>query len=129
MLFLKRASDEFQPEWDRVHREHLDRTKDETKALQRANDPDSYTEVFYVPPRARWWKGPHRDLEDPENPAPGIQTLTSRVGERLDQAMVALSEGNERLATTHISFNEIIGTKPRFTDAELAQLIRHFTLY
>ncbi|MER5552186.1 class I SAM-dependent DNA methyltransferase [Streptomyces sp. NPDC002793] len=131
MLFLKRASDEFQPEWDRVYREHLDRTKDETKALKRANDPDSYTDVFYVPPRARWWKGPHRDLEDPENPAPGIQTLTSRVGERLDQAMVALSEGNDRLAgvTTHISFNEIIGTKPRFTDAELSQLVRHFTLY
>ncbi|MFI5751807.1 N-6 DNA methylase [Streptomyces sp. NPDC051644] len=131
MLFLKRASDEFQPEWDRVYREVLDRTKDETKALKRANDPDSYAEVFYVPPRARWWKGPHRDLEHPENPAPGIQTLTDKVGERLDQAMVALSEGNERLAgvTTHISFNEIIGTKPRFTDAELSQLIRHFTLY
>ncbi|MFF4671543.1 N-6 DNA methylase [Streptomyces sp. NPDC001279] len=131
MLFLKRASDEFQPEWERVYHEALDRTKDETKALKRANDKDSYTRVFYVPPRARWWKGPHIDTEDPENPAPGIQTLTSRVGERLDQAMVALSEGNERLAgvTTHISFNEVVGTKPRFTDAELAQLIRHFTLY
>ncbi|MCX4964961.1 type I restriction-modification system subunit M [Streptomyces sp. NBC_00654] len=131
MLFLKRASDEFQPEWDRVYREALDRTKDETKALKRANDPDSYTQVFYVPPRARWWKGPHRDLEAPNNSAPGIQTLTSQVGERLDQAMVALSEGNERLAgvTTHISFNEVVGTKPRFTDAELSQLIRHFTLY
>lgn len=131
MLFLKRASDEFQPEWDRVYREALERTKDESKALKRADDKDSYTDVFYVPPRARWWRGPHLDLEDPENPAPGIQTLTSRVGERLDQAMVALSEGNDRLAgvTTHISFNEVIGTKPRFTDAELAQLIRHFTLY
>ncbi|MFD4901564.1 N-6 DNA methylase [Streptomyces sp. NPDC058411] len=131
MLFLKRASDEFQPEWDRLYKDTLDRTKDETKALKRANDADSYTDVFYVPPRARWWKGPHVDLEDPENPAPGIQALTSRVGERLDQAMVALSEGNDRLAgvTTHISFNEIIGTKPRFTDDELAQLIRHFTLY
>ncbi|MFF9570801.1 N-6 DNA methylase [Streptomyces sp. NPDC014685] len=131
MLFLKRASDEFQPEWERVYHEALDRTKDETKALRRANDKDSYTRVFYVPPRARWWKGPHVDPEAPENPAPGIQTLTSRVGERLDQAMVALSEGNERLAgvTTHIGFNEVVGTKPRFTDAELAQLIRHFTLY
>ncbi|MDX3683126.1 class I SAM-dependent DNA methyltransferase [Streptomyces sp. AK04-4c] len=131
MLFLKRASDEFQPEWDRVYKETLERTKDEAKALKRAEDKDSYTGVFYVPPRARWWKGPHRDLEDPENPAPGIQTLTSRVGERLDQAMVALSEGNDRLAgvTTHIIFNDTIGTKPRFTDAELAQLIRHFTLY
>lgn len=131
MLFLKRASDEFQPEWERVHREQLDRTKDETRALTRANDPDSYTRVFYVPPRARWWNGPHFDPAAPDNPAPGIQTLTDKVGERLDQAMVALSEGNERLAgvTTHISFNEVVGTKPRFTDAELAQLIRHFTLY
>ncbi|WP_371776000.1 N-6 DNA methylase [Streptomyces sp. NBC_01438] len=131
MLFLKRASDEFQPEWERVHREHLERTKDEKKALKRANDPDSYTRVFYVPPRARWWNGPHVDPAAPDSPAPGIQTLTDKVGERLDQAMVALSEGNERLAgvTTHISFNEVVGTKPRFTDAELSQLIRHFTLY
>ncbi|MEV5602472.1 class I SAM-dependent DNA methyltransferase [Streptomyces sp. NPDC052299] len=131
MLFLKRASDEFEPEWKRVYREHLDRTKDEAKALKRANDPDSYKRVFYVPPRARWWNGPHFDPAAPASPAPGIQTLTDKVGERLDQAMVALSEGNERLAgvTTHISFNEVVGTKPRFTDAELAQLIRHFTLY
>ncbi|MFB7953016.1 N-6 DNA methylase [Streptomyces sp. NPDC056045] len=131
MLFLKRASDEFQPEWERVYLEAKERTQDETKALKRANDKDSYTRVFYVPPRARWWKGPHHDPENPENPAPGIQALTSRVGERLDQAMVALGEGNDRLAgvTTHIAFNETIGIKPRFTDSELAQLIRHFTLY
>ncbi|MFF3789500.1 N-6 DNA methylase [Streptomyces sp. NPDC001981] len=131
MLFLKRASDEFEPEWKRVYGEARERTGDETKALKRANDPDSYTQVFYVPPRARWWKGPHHDPEFPENPAPGIQTLTKKIGEQLDQAMVALSQGNERLTgvTSHITFNETVGTKPRFTDSELKELVRHFTLY
>ncbi|MCX4589084.1 N-6 DNA methylase [Streptomyces sp. NBC_01549] len=132
MLFLKRASDEFQPEWERVYNAALDRTKDEGKALQRANDPETYTSVFYVPPRARWWKGPHHDPETPEDPAPGIAYLTGvRVGERLDQALAALQQGNDRLAgvTSHIEFSEVVGTKPRFSPAELQTLIRHFSLY
>ncbi len=131
MLFLKRASDEFQPEWERVYEAELERTGEEAKALAMANDPDAYARIFYVPPRARWWKGPHVDPEAPDNPAPGIQMLTSQVGERLDQAMVALTEGHHRLAgvTSHITFNETVGTKPRFTDTELRSLIRHFTLY
>ncbi|WP_369392023.1 N-6 DNA methylase [Streptomyces sp. CG1] len=132
MLFLKRASDEFQPEWERVYHATKERTKDEGKALQRANDPETYTSVFYVPPRARWWKGPHHDPETPEDPAPGIAYLTGvRVGERLDQALAALQQGNDRLAgvTSHIEFSEVVGTKPRFSPAELQTLIRHFSLY
>ncbi|MGW1812225.1 N-6 DNA methylase [Streptomyces sp. NPDC002125] len=131
MLFLKRASDEFQPEWERVYDEAVKRTGDAVKALRRADDPDAYPSVFYVPPRARWWRGPHTDPESPDRPLPGIQALTSQVGERLDEAMVALAEGNDRLAgvTSHISFNEIVGTKPRFSDSELRTLIRHFSLY
>ncbi|MEU3249377.1 class I SAM-dependent DNA methyltransferase [Streptomyces sp. NPDC006997] len=131
MLFLKRASDEFEPEWKRVREETWERTKDEARALARANDPDKYPRVFYVPPRARWWKGPHFDPEQPDNPAPGISALTERVGEGLDQALAALQESNDKLAgiASHISFNEVVGTKPRFTNRELRQLIRHFTLY
>jgi type I restriction enzyme M protein len=131
MLFLKRSSDDFQPEWESVYRDTFKRTGDETRALDKANDPDAYTRVFYVPPKARWWKGPHADPEAPDSPAPGIQMLTSRVGERLDEALVALQQGNELLAgvASHITFNEVVGTKPRFTDSELRSLVRHFSLY
>lgn len=132
MLFLKRASDEFEPEWKRVYEERLAQTGgDEARALAKANNPDAYHRVFYVPPRARWWRGPHDDLERPESPAPGIVALTKNVGQGLDEALVALQEGNDLLAgiASHIGFNEVVGTKPRFTDTELRSLIRHFSLY
>ncbi|MEU4348569.1 class I SAM-dependent DNA methyltransferase [Streptomyces sp. NPDC023838] len=131
MLFLKRASDEFQPEWERVYAQVLESTGDKAKARLQADDPDRYTRVFYVPPRARWWNGPHPDPEAPDSPAPGIQKLTSKVGQGLDQALVALQQGNDRLTgvASHITFNETVGTKSRFTDAELRSLIRHFSLY
>ncbi|MFD7063571.1 N-6 DNA methylase [Streptomyces sp. NPDC059906] len=138
MLFLKRSSDEFQPEWERIYRAELERPgKDEKDALARANDPESYPRVFYVPQKARWWKGPHKYHEPLEpggpipDPEPGISGLTEQVGEGLDQALAALTGSNRRLTgvTSHISFNDTVGTRTRFTNAELRSLIRHFTLY
>ncbi|MEL3946827.1 type I restriction-modification system subunit M [Streptomyces sp. LNU-CPARS28] len=142
MLFLKRASDEFQPEWERVYKERLAATGSETKALQRADNPDFYRHVFYVPPRARWWTGPHvLDPENPERTVPGIEGLTAetrgpdgqpmKVGEYLDKALVALQEGNSRLSgvASHIEFNAVAGNKSRFTPSELLALVRHFSLY
>jgi type I restriction enzyme M protein len=131
MLFLKRASDEFQPEWERVRADAWERTKDETEALKRANDRDKYPRVFYVPPRARWWKGPHVDPRTPGHLLPGVSALTDQVGERLDQALAAFQESNRKLngVASHINFNEVVGTRPRFTNAELRALIRHFSLY
>ena len=64
----------------------LERTKSEARALERADDPDSYPDL-YVPPRARWWPGPHADPERPHSPAPGISRLTSTVGEGLNQTL------------------------------------------
>ncbi|MEU5597866.1 class I SAM-dependent DNA methyltransferase [Streptomyces sp. NPDC020298] len=142
MLFLKRASDEFQPAWERTYRERLKETGSKTKALQRADNPDFYTKVFYVPPRARWWTGPHvLDPEHPEQTVPGIEALTAetkgpdgkvvQAGEYLDKALAALQEGNSRLTgvASHIEFNAVVGNKPRFTTNELLSLIRHFSIY
>lgn len=131
MLFLKRCSDEFQPEWERVRAEVFQATGDEERARKRADDPDSYDRVYYVPPRARWWAGPHRDPELPDGFAPGISELTERVGERLDEALAALEAGNDLLAgvTSHITFNAQIGNRSRFTTTELRSLIRHFSVY
>ncbi|MCX5367801.1 class I SAM-dependent DNA methyltransferase [Streptomyces sp. NBC_00103] len=142
MLFLKRASDEFQPAWERTYRERLKETGSETKALQRADNPDFYTKVFYVPPRARWWTGPHvLDPQHPEETVPGIEALTAetrgpdgkvvQAGEYLDKALAALQEGNSRLTgvASHIEFNAVVGNKPRFTTNELLSLIRHFSIY
>ncbi|MGW1751891.1 N-6 DNA methylase [Streptomyces sp. NPDC002092] len=131
MLFLKRCSDEFQPEWEREYERAYEATGDEAKARKRADDPDSYDRVYYVPPRARWWPGPHPDPELPEGSAPGIANLTERIGERLDEALAALEAGNERLSgvTSHITFNAQFGNRSRFTTTELKSLIRHFSLH
>ncbi|MET9850739.1 type I restriction-modification system subunit M [Streptomyces ossamyceticus] len=131
MLFLKRCSDEFQPEWHRVYDKAYEATGDEERARRRADDPDSYDRVYYVPPRARWWAGPHPDPELPDGFAPGVSELTERVGERLDEALAALEGGNERLAgvTSHITFNAQFGNRPRLTTDELRRLIRHFSLH
>ncbi|MFD4019733.1 type I restriction-modification system subunit M [Streptomyces sindenensis] len=142
MLFLKRASDEFEPEWKRVYEERKKETGSVQLALKRADNPDFYRHVFYVPPRARWWTGPHvLDPEHPEQTVPGIEDLTAetrgpdgnlmKVGEYLDKALVALQEGNSRLSgvASHIEFNAVAGNKSRFTPNELLALIRHFSLY
>jgi type I restriction enzyme M protein len=131
MLFLKRCSDEFEPRWREVFEQALERTGSEEKALARANDPDSYDDL-YVPPRARWWPGPHFDPERPGHPAPGISRLTEKVGEGLDQALSALQDSNARSiagVASHIEFNGLVGTRSRFTDNELRTLVRHFSLY
>ncbi|MEU8591504.1 class I SAM-dependent DNA methyltransferase [Streptomyces sp. NPDC048664] len=142
MLFLKRASDEFEPEWKRVYEERKKETGSVELALKRADNPDFYRHVFYVPPRARWWTGPHAlDPDHPEQTVPGIEGLTAetrgpdgnlmKVGEYLDKALVALQEGNSRLSgvASHIEFNAVAGNKSRFTPNELLALIRHFSLY
>ncbi|WP_326593896.1 N-6 DNA methylase [Streptomyces brevispora] len=123
MLFLKRSSDEFQPQWHSVHNEALARTGDRAEALARADDPDSYRDL-YVPPRARWWAGPHHDPYRPDSPAPGLSQLTGNVGEALDQALAALADANNTLTGIgdRIAFGEI-------PDTELRSLVRHFSLY
>lgn len=123
MLFLKRSSDEFQPQWHSVHDEALARTGNPAEALARANDPDSYRDL-YVPPRARWWAGPHHDPHRPHDPAPGLSQLTGKVGEALDQALAALADANDTLTGigNRIDFGEI-------PDTELRSLVRHFSLH
>ncbi|MCX5321758.1 N-6 DNA methylase [Streptomyces sp. NBC_00120] len=123
MLFLKHSSDEFQPQWYSVHDEALARTGNPAKALARADDPDSYRDL-YVPPRARWWAGPHHDPRRPDDPAPGLSQLTRDVGEALNQARAALTDANDTLTgiDAHIDFGKI-------RDAELRSLVRHFSLH
>lgn len=54
MLFLKRCSDEFDATYQGIYAKELQRTGDEQRARQRANDPDSYIDTYYIPELARW---------------------------------------------------------------------------
>src|SRR6266581_4280167 len=54
MLFLKRCSDQFDGERERLIREQLDRGRSREEAEKRAESADFYQESFFVPTRARW---------------------------------------------------------------------------
>ena len=53
-LFLKRASDVFDQERRRVVEDQVARGRSQAEAERRADDPDFYSDAFFVPPLARW---------------------------------------------------------------------------
>jgi type I restriction enzyme M protein len=114
MLFLKRASDMFDAERDRVLERFRDRGQDE--AEYRAEQPESYREAFFVPKNARW---------------DHLRRLHNNVGDGLNVALAALEDANtESLegVVQHIDFNRQVGNS-RLPDKKLRDLITHFTRY
>ena len=101
-LFLKRISDVFDKEVEKIIRE----TGDKKIAY---DDPDYHD--FFVPKRARW------DY---------LKSLTQNIGDAINKANDALEEGNpeslEGVLST-VDFND----KDRLPDHILSQLINHFS--
>lgn len=116
MLFLKRASDQFEVAREKILRDHMERGRTEEEAVTRAEDPAFYTESFYVPPESRW---PHIRDE-----------LHHDVGSGLNKALSALEEVNMSLegVLRHIDFNRTVG-RSRISDKKLRELIGHFNAY
>ena len=99
MLFLKRLSDVFDKELERLKKEiHVD-----------LKDPDNYS--FYVPERAHWSH---------------LKTLTQNLGEAINKANDALEETNPEMledVLSAVDFND----KDRLPDVTLSALIAHFS--
>ena len=99
MLFLKRLSDVFDDELDKLKKQkHMD-----------LKDPDNYS--FYVPKKAHWSY---------------LKTLTQNLGEAINKANDALEEANPEMlegVLSTIEFND----KDRLPDVTLSALIAHFT--
>ncbi|MET8251482.1 class I SAM-dependent DNA methyltransferase [Micromonospora sp. NPDC005197] len=111
MLFLKRASDMFDAERERVLARYADRGPQE--AEHRAEQPESYREAFFVPKNARW--GHLRRLHD-------------NVGDGVNKALSALEDANPDSlegVVQHIDFNRQVGNS-RISDKKLRDLIAHF---
>lgn len=115
-LFLKRSSDVFDVEREKVIAAQLEQGRSQQEAELRADDPDYYQNAFYVPPTARW--GNIRD------------TVHHQVGSRLNKALAALEIHNSALegVLQHIDFNRKVGTN-LFTDKKWRDLIDHFSRY
>lgn len=118
MLFLKRCSDVFDAENEKI----VGRKVEQGMALNDANtqygeNPDFY-DGFFVPERARW-----KYLQDK------LADATVVYGSVLDTALGALSEANESLehVLDHITFMRTQGNKRMLSDDACKDLVRHFT--
>lgn len=116
MLFLKRSSDQFEDERERVVAAELAKGRTQAQATERASRADFYTESFFVPEKARW--GYLRD------------EIHHSVGDGLNKALGALEEANPALegVVQHIDFTRKVG-QSSITDKKLRDLIVHFSKY
>ena len=116
MLFLKRASDEFEAAREVVIVRIMAEGRGRLTAEARANTPDYYAETFFVPPEARW-----EHLRD---------ELHHNVGDGLNKALGALEDHNPALegVVQHIDFTRTVG-QSRIPDRKLRDLITHFSRY
>jgi type I restriction enzyme M protein len=114
MLFLKRSSDQFEDERERVIVAERAKGRTQVQASKRANLPDFYTESFFVPEKARW-----EFLRD---------ELHHNVGDGLNKALNALENANPPLdgVVQHIDFTRKVG-QSSITDKKLRDLIVHFS--
>jgi len=117
MLFLKRASDEFEMRRNAImDRSILERGLSEEEAEKRADMPDFYQDTFFVPKRARW-----DEIRD---------ELRTDIGNGLNKALAELELHNISLegVLKFIDFNRRVG-QTRMSDSKLRQLIVHFDKY
>lgn len=106
MLFLKRASDVFEEEAERIERE----TGDRELAW---NEPDEHT--FFVPEEARWSE---------------LRRVSEGIGEALNEAMLDLENENPKLEGVLVGTDFIDERKlgePKHRDNLLSALILHFS--
>ncbi len=116
MLFLKRCSDVFEQRRLQIIAEKIEKGRSPEEAELRAESKAFYSELFFVPERARW-----AYLRD---------ELTTNVGDGLNKALAALEEENTGLEGVlhHIDFTRTVG-KSRLPDGKLLALINHFNTY
>ncbi len=105
LLFLKRLSDVFEEEAEKIEKETGD------KALA-WNDPDEHQ--FFVPTRARW---------------ESIRKLTNQIGDALNKACAELEDKNPLMegVLASIDFNSVKLGEIKERDGVLLRLVQHFS--
>ena len=114
MLFLKRASDEFDYHYGQIVKEMMAKGRSEKQAKEQANKKSRYTGrgVFFVPEAARWPR-----LRD---------EVTSGVAQQLDIALAALQKENYTILKDVLDNIHFADSKLKLTDKTLLKLIKHF---
>jgi type I restriction enzyme M protein len=119
MLFLKRCSDVFDAEREKIVGSRLDQGMTKEKAEGYGEDPDYY-DGFFIPERARWaYLQEH--MGDAAKP----------YGSVLDEALAGITEQNDSLehVLDHIQFMKVQSNKRIVSDEACKDLVRHFSRY
>jgi type I restriction enzyme M protein len=119
MLFLKRCSDVFDAEREKIVGTRLEQGMAKEKAEGYGEDPDYY-DGFFIPERARWaYLQEH--MGDAAKP----------YGSVLDEALAGIAEHNESLehVLDHIQFMKVQNNKRIVSDDACKDLVRHFSRY
>jgi type I restriction enzyme M protein len=110
MMFLKRLSDAFEEEQEKVIQHYLSKGKSQSDAEDLASDEDEYDKTFFVPKRGRW-----NHLKD----------LKHDIGAELNKATEAIEEYNPSLEGVLVSID--FNIKNKLSDAKLRDLLSHFS--
>ncbi|MGR5421869.1 type I restriction-modification system subunit M [Vibrio sp. PNB22_4_1] len=110
MMFLKRMSDAFEEEQEKVIQYYLDKGKTQAQAEELADDEDEYDDTFYIPENARW---------------SALKDLKHNIGESLNKATEAIEEHNSALEGVLVTID--FNIKNKLTDAKLRDLLSHFS--
>jgi type I restriction enzyme M protein len=109
MMFLKRLSDSFDEEEEKVIAYYMQKGKTEAQAKELAQDEDEYDSTFFIPDNARW-----KVLKD----------LKHDIGAELNKATEAIEEHNSSLEGVLVSID--FNIKNKLSDTKLRDLLSHF---
>lgn len=112
MLFLKRLSDSFEEEREKVIAHYVSKGKSQKDAEVLAADESEYDKTFFIPERARW-----------EN----LKDLKHDIGAELNKATEAIEGCNPSLEGVLVSID--FNIKNKLSDAKLRDLLSHFSKY
>jgi type I restriction enzyme M protein len=110
LLFLKRCSDVFEEEYERIIQENLEKGRSLKEAQRRAELPAFYKHSFFVPPESRWAT---------------LREAYDHVGVALNIALGNLEDRNAVLSgvLSHINFTKKVG-QTTIPDNKLRDLIK-----
>jgi type I restriction enzyme M protein len=111
IMFLKRISDSFDEEKEKVIEKFIQRNKSEKEAKKLANDPIQY-DTFYIPEHSHW-----KHLKD----------LKHDIGSGLNHAVELIESHNSSLEGVLVSID--FNKKDKLSDTKLRDLISHFSKY
>ena len=112
MMFLKRLSDAFDEEREKVIAHYEGSGKKRAAAEKLAEDEDEYDKTFFMPEVARW---------------ANIKDLKNDIGASLNKATEAIEEQNPSLEGVLVSID--FNIKNKLSDKKLRDLLAHFNKY